>query len=75
MDNLQYLNLRENKIDKFEEILKLQPLPQLRTLIFSGNTVTQKNPSYLLDSVNAFLKMTRINKVFVRRGGIKRAKR
>lgn len=65
MENLQYLNLRENKIEKYEEILKLNQLPQLKTLVFGGNNVTLKYPTYLLDTVNAFLRLQRINKVYV----------
>jgi len=51
LENLQYLNLRENKLEKFEEILKLTSLPSLRTLIYSQNNVTVKFPNYLLDTV------------------------
>ena len=65
MENLQYLNLRENKLEKFDEILKLTGLVQLRTLIYWQNNVTTKYPNYLLETVNNFLRLQRINKVYV----------
>lgn len=39
LDNLAYLNLRENKIDKVEELQKLAELPNLRTLVYSFNPI------------------------------------
>lgn len=34
-EQLAYLNLRENLIEKLEEVLKTKELPNLRELIFS----------------------------------------
>lgn len=42
LENLKYLNLRQNKINKFRQFVKLKCLPNLETLIVSGNPVAGK---------------------------------
>jgi hypothetical protein len=65
MENLVHFDIRENKIDKFDEIIKLQVLPNLKRLLYKGNGFESKNPNYLLDTINCMVKLEKINNIFV----------
>lgn len=65
LDSLKYLNLRENKISDLKEFVKLKDLSNLRTLIHSFNPFIPNNHSYLLETINMLLKITRLNKVHI----------
>lgn len=66
-ENLTYLNIRENKIEKFDEINKLvnPSAEKLKTLVHSFNPFIPKNPNYLYETINRLLKLTRINKIHI----------
>lgn len=65
-DVLEYLNLRENKIEKLEEIKKLKSLPKLKHLIYSFNPFILKyQEKYVYETVNSLPNLIRINKVHI----------
>ena len=66
LENLQYLNLRENKIEKFEEIQKLTVLVALDSLVISFNPIINKmQEKFYFELMNIMSKIKRINKVKV----------
>ncbi|CAD8145854.1 unnamed protein product [Paramecium pentaurelia] len=65
LENIVHFDIRENKIDKFDEITKLQTLPNLKKLLYKGNPFESKSPNYLLDTINIMVKLEKINNIFV----------
>jgi len=53
-------------MDKIEELEKLKPLANLKTLIVSFNPLIGKNPTYLYQILNMLLKLKRINSTEVK---------
>ena len=62
-ESLRYLNIRDNKVDKLEEIVKLTAYTALETLITIDNPFVSKNEDYNENSLLKHFKYTkRVNK-------------
>lgn len=63
LPSLWYLNLRQNKIDKMEDIVKFERFQKLKVLIVSGNPFLEKfSGDYFTHIVHTFKKLRRLNK-------------
>ena len=61
---LEYLNIRQNKIDKIEEIRKLTIFSQLTTLVISNNLVIDRlGETWIYQVLGSFKGLKRLNKV------------
>ena len=62
-ESLKYLNIRDNKVDKLEEIVKLTAYTALETLITTDNPFINKNEDYNENSLLKHFKyVKRVNK-------------
>ena len=62
-ENLKYLNLRANKIEKMEEILKLKNFSNLETLIVTTNPLVDKvGEDYFFEILKEMKFLKRLNK-------------
>lgn len=60
------MNIRQNKIDKLEELRKLSVFTQLETLVIANNLVIDKlGENWLFHVLPSFRGLKRINKVLL----------
>lgn len=65
-ESLKYLNIRENKVDKIEEIVKLNAYTNLKTLVCNNNPFISKCEGFNIYSLlKNFRFLKRINKTEV----------
>ena len=65
-ETLEYLSLRETRIEKADEIAKLTSLPSLRTLILKGTPYLLKNKNtFFYELLNFMPSLSRINKTSI----------
>ena len=61
-DVLEYLNVRENKIEKSEELIKLKSFSNLQTLVLLSNPLMTKESTPILEILSNMKNLQRINK-------------
>lgn len=61
LQNLRYLNLRANRIEKFEEIKKLSVLPKLTAMVFLENPIVEEE-DYRLETLVRVRRLNRLDK-------------
>ncbi len=62
-DNLSYLNIRANKLEKIEEIKKLKNFVGLKTIVLSSNPIKDKfGKEYVYELISEMRTLERINK-------------
>eukprot|EP01017_Pseudomicrothorax_dubius_P044368 TRINITY_DN7492_c0_g1_i1.p1 TRINITY_DN7492_c0_g1~~TRINITY_DN7492_c0_g1_i1.p1 ORF type:complete len:162 (-),score=45.21 TRINITY_DN7492_c0_g1_i1:108-593(-) len=66
-ESIEYLNLRENRVDKLEDIRKIKSnFPKLKTIIVSFNAIVQKYQERLYyEMINIMPQLNRINKIHI----------
>ncbi|KAL1516396.1 hypothetical protein ABEB36_000314 [Hypothenemus hampei] len=73
LTELRYLNLRNNSITKLRQFRKLSCLPQLETLIYTGNPVDEKNRLLEISGEKEDEENVEDEEAFGEGGGVKKA--